>query len=157
LSALVGIWCVWSFSHWPVLKVFGIIVCGTTFLFLVKGFFKRQKMDKDMHIEITEEEHPLLFAFIHQICDELDAPEPNKVFVSPDVNAAVMPRTNLISLFVEPKNDLFIGLGLVNCLNLSEFKSVLAHEFGHFSQSATANSYAYVASRIIADLVEGED
>src|SRR5579883_2646341 len=155
--ALIGTWCVWSLGHWFLFKVAGIVVCGTFFLFLVKGFFKSHAMNKDMHIEITEEEHPLLFAFIEHLCDELDAPLPNKVYVAPDVNAAVMPRTSLLNLFVEPKKDLLIGLGLVNSVNLSEFKAVLAHEFGHFSQSAMASSYTYVAHRIIADLVEGED
>lgn len=155
--ALIGTWCVWSLGHWFLFKVAGITVCGIFFLFLVKGFFKSHPMDKQMHIEISEEEHPLLFAFIEHLCDELDAPLPNKVYVSPDVNAAVMPRTSLINLFVEPKKDLLIGLGLVNSVNLSEFKAVLAHEFGHFSQSAMASSYTYVAHRIIADLVEGED
>ena len=157
LFAMVGFWCVWSLHHVFPLKVVGIVFSSIFFLYLVKGFFKRHAMDKEMHIEITEDEHPVLFAFIYQLCDELGAPLPNKVFVSPDVNAAVMPRTSLINLFVEPKKDLLIGLGLVNSVNLSEFKAVLAHEFGHFSQSAMASSYTYVASRIIGDLVEGED
>jgi Zn-dependent protease with chaperone function len=155
--ALIGAWCVWSLSHLFLLKVVGIVFSSIFFLFLVKGFFKRPAGSKEMHIEITEDEHPLLFAFIEHLCDELDAPLPNKVFVSEDVNACVMPRTSLVNLFVEPRKDLLIGLGLVNCVNLSEFKAVLAHEFGHFSQSAMASSYTYVAHRIIADLVEGED
>jgi Zn-dependent protease with chaperone function len=155
--ALIGAWCVWSFGHYPPLKVVGIVFSSVFFLFLVKGFFKRPPMNKDMHIEITADEHPVLFEFIYHLCDELGAPTPNKVYVSPDVNAAVMPQTSLINLFVEPKKDLLIGLGLVNSVNLSEFKAVLAHEFGHFSQSAMASSYTYVAGRIIGDLVEGED
>ena len=157
LFGMVSVWCVLTVSKYAVLKVIGAAVSGIIFLFLVKGFFKRPQMNKEMHLEITEEEHPVLFGFIHKICDELGAPEPNKVYVSPDVNAAVMPRSTLVNLFVEPKKDLLIGLGLVNCLNLSEFKSVLAHEFGHFSQSGFASSYGYVASKIIIDLVEGED
>ena len=157
LFAMIGFWCVWSLHHWPILKVVGIVFSSIFFLYLVKGFFKRHPMDKEMHIEITEEEQPVLFEFIYRLCDELDAPLPNKVFVSPDVNAAVMPRASLINLFVEPKKDLLIGLGLVNCMNLTEFKSVLAHEFGHFTQSAMSSSYSYVASRIIIDLISGED
>src|SRR5207302_1007977 len=157
LFGMVGVWCFLTLAKWPIVKIVGMVVCGTFFLFLVKGFFKRHPMNKEMHIEITEDEHPILFGFIHQLCEELGAPEPHKVFVSPDVNAAVMPRTSLLNLFVEPKKDLLIGMGLVNCVNLSEFKAVLAHEFGHFSQSAMASSYTYVASRIIGDLVDGED
>src|SRR5262249_1970873 len=135
----------------------GRILWGAFFLFLVKGFSKRHPQVKELHIEVTEKQQPILFEFIRKLIGELDAPEPNRVFVSLDVNAAVMPRTSLINLFKEPKKDLLIGLGLVNMLNLSEFKSVMAHEFGHFCQSAYASSYTYIAHRIIVDLIEGED
>lgn len=157
LCLLLGTWCAVTVNHYFPLKLVGLIVCGLGFLFLVKGFFKRQPIDKEMHIEITEEEHPVLFGFIHKLCDELDAPEPDRVVVSPDVNAAMMHRTTLVNLFVEPKKDLVVGLGLVNCMNLTEFKSVLAHEFGHFLQSDRASCYTNVVRRIIFDMVEGED
>ena len=49
-------------------------------------------------------------------------------------------------------------MGLVNVLTLSEFKAVLAHEFGHFSQnSMKLHRYVYTANRIIADMVIGRD
>src|SRR5262245_8393207 len=155
--AMVGLWCVLTFAKYPAVKVIGIILSGTFFLYLVKGFFKSAPDNKEMQAEIAEEEHPVLFGFIHQLCDELGAPEPNKVFVAPDVNAACISRTSLINLFVEPKRDLLIGLGLVNCTNLSEFKAVLAHEFGHFCHLGHTSSYTVVVKRIIFDLVEGED
>lgn len=157
LTVLLGTYCAVTLSHFFPAKVFGIFCCGITFLFLVKGFFKRHPDEKELRLEITEDEQPILFGFIHQLCDELDAPEPNRVFVSTDVNAAVMPRSSLINLFKEPKKDLLIGLGLVNCVNLSEFKSVMAHEFGHFCQSGYISSYSYVASQIILDIIVGED
>ena len=56
------------------------------------------------------------------------------------------------------KKNLIIGLGLVNGLNLSEFKAVLAHEFGHFSQSSMQlGSYVYTANQVIYDLVYQRD
>jgi Zn-dependent protease with chaperone function len=157
LFAMVGLWCVLTISKYLAAKIIGIILSGTFFLYLVKGFFKSAPINKEMQAEITEEEHPVLFGFIHQLCEELDAPEPNKVFVAPDVNAACISRTSLVNLFVEPKRDLLIGLGLVNCTNLSEFKAVLAHEFGHFCHLGHTSSYTVVVKRIIFDLVEGED
>jgi Zn-dependent protease with chaperone function len=157
LTVLLGTYCFFTLSEWPAVKMIGVGACFLTFLFLVKGFFKRHAEEKELRIEITEEEQPVLFAFIHQLCEELDAPEPNKVYVSTDVNAAVIPRASLINLIKEPKKDLLIGLGLVNCINLSEFKSVMAHEFGHFCQSGYIASYSYVASKIILDIIVGED
>ncbi|HEX8530921.1 MAG TPA: M48 family metalloprotease, partial [Cytophagales bacterium] len=49
-------------------------------------------------------------------------------------------------------------LGFVNSVNLTEFKAVLAHEFGHFSQkSMKLGSYIYVANRIIYEMVYGRN
>src|SRR5438270_626474 len=56
------------------------------------------------------------------------------------------------------RTALLIGMGLVNVLTLSEFKAVLAHEFGHFSQnSMKLHRYVYTANQIIADMVIGRD
>jgi Zn-dependent protease with chaperone function len=155
--AMLGTWCALTFAKWPLVKAIGIAVCVTFFLFLVKGFLKGRQIDKEKNIEITADDHPLLFQFIEKLCDELGAPLPERVFVSADVNAACVRRLSLINLFVEPKQELLIGLGLVNCMNLSEFKGVLAHEFGHFCQSGQVNSYSMVVQGIMWDMVRGED
>ena len=49
-----------------------------------------------------------------------------------EVNAAVFYADSVLSLIVPPPKNLLIGMGLVNVLTLSEFKAVLAHEFGHY-------------------------
>lgn len=128
------------------------------FLFLVKGFFKTSQKERTVRVEITEDDQPLLFAFIERLCEDTGAAMPRKVYVSHEVNAAVMTHTGITSLFWPTGKDLLIGLGLVNVLNLSEFKSVLAHEFGHFAQKSTRlGGYVYTANRIIYDLVAGRD
>ena len=45
-----------------------------------------------MRVEVTEAEQPYLFAFIRQLCQDTGAPFPHRVFLSPDVNAAVVVR-----------------------------------------------------------------
>ena len=47
------------------------------------------------------------------------------------MNAAVFYDLSIFNLFFPSKKNLEIGLGLVNVLNLGEFKAILAHEFGH--------------------------
>ncbi len=155
--ALITTWCIWSFWHWPLLKAIVLFFTSLTFLFLVKGFFKRHPMDRDTSVEITEEEHPVLFEFIYRLCEEVGSPAPNKVFVSADVNAACVSHTSLFSLFSEPKKDVLIGLGLVNAVNLSEFKAILAHEFGHFSHLGNTNNYVHIMQGVIIDMIRGED
>ena len=74
------------------------------------------------------------------------------------MNAALVYDTSLLNLVVPPRKDLLIGLGLVNVVNLSEFKAVLAHEFGHFAQrSVGLGSYLYVANRVMHDVIYSRD
>jgi Zn-dependent protease with chaperone function len=135
-----------------------VLFFGMLFLFLFKGLFKRRKQDYGTLVEVKPQEQPDLFGFIHQLCDELKAPRPAKVYVSPEVNAAVFYDTSLLNLVVPPKKHLLIGLGLVNTVNLTEFKAVLAHEFGHFSQKSLGlGTYVYVANQVLEDIIHGRD
>jgi Zn-dependent protease with chaperone function len=134
------------------------ICSGALCVFLVKGLFKRSPSDPSLRVEITEKEQPVLFAFIRRLCRDTRAPFPRRVFLSPEVNAAVFYNSSFLSLVWPTRKNLVIGLGLVNRLNLSEFKAVLAHEFGHFSQnSMKLGSYVYTSNRIIAGMVFGRD
>jgi Zn-dependent protease with chaperone function len=155
--ALMLTWCVWSFYHYLPFKVAGLVFFGVFLLFLIKGFFKRSAVDREMAFEITEDEHPVLFEFIYRLCEEVDAPLPRKVLVAPDVNAMCITNVSVLSLFREPEKDLLIGLGLVNAINMSEFKAILAHEFGHFCQAGSTRNFTYVAQTVIIDMIRGED
>ncbi|MBA4190289.1 MAG: hypothetical protein C0467_20070 [Planctomycetaceae bacterium] len=158
LFAMVGVWCVLTFpGTYAVFKVVGAVLGATFCLFLLKGFFKRPAVNREMYVEVTDDEHPILFDFLHQLCDELGAPFPNRVYVCPDVIAEYTVSTSLINLFVEPRRELLIGAGLVNCTNLSEFKAILAHEFGHFCHLGRSKSYCAVVQHIVFDMIEGED
>jgi len=124
------------------------------FWFLVKFIFKTRRNENPQRIEISRHDYPELFAFIHQVAAEVNAPRPKRVFLSPDVNACVFYDSSFLSLFLPVSKNLEIGLGLVNALNMSEFKAVLAHEFGHFSQrSMKLGSYTYTVNRILYDLI----
>jgi Zn-dependent protease with chaperone function len=127
-------------------------------LFLFKGLFKGQKVERSTYVPLREKDHPALFAFIRRVYQDTGSPRPRRVYASPDVNAALVYDTSLLNLFVPPQKDLLIGLGLVNAVNLSEFKAVLAHEFGHFAQrSVGLGSYLYVANRVLYDIIYSRD
>ena len=67
-------------------------------------------------------------------------------------------NTSLVNLILPPRKDLLIGLGLVNVVNLVEFKAALAHEFGHFAQrSLGLGTYLAVANRIMHDIIYSRD
>jgi Zn-dependent protease with chaperone function len=149
---------VYKSTYGVMIKIGLIAMAVTLFIFLIKFLFKSQAMGTEDMVEITEKEQPQLFAFLRKLSKEVGAPFPKKVYVNHEINAKVFYQNPILSLFFPVKKNLLIGLGLVNSLNLSEFKAVLAHEFGHFSQgSMRLGSYVYVSNRIIADMVFSRD
>lgn len=133
----------------------GVIALGIMlFIFLFKFIFSRNKNENPFRIEVKENQHPELFEFIRNLSKDTQTKFPKKIFLSPDVNAMVFYNSSFWSLFFPVRKNLEIGLGLVNALNVSEFKAVLAHEFGHFSQrSMKIGSYIYTVNRVIYNLV----
>jgi Zn-dependent protease with chaperone function len=133
----------------------GIFAVGISVLiFLVKFIFAVSRDVNSDRIEITEAEQPLLFAFIRRLAHDTHTPFPKKIFLSPHVNACVFYNSSFWSMFFPIRKNLEIGLGLVNSVNLSEFKAVIAHEFGHFSQkSMKLGSFTYNVNRIVYNML----
>ncbi|MDB5148557.1 MAG: hypothetical protein JWQ57_2577 [Mucilaginibacter sp.] len=122
--------------------------------FVIKFIFKHTRIDDSDMIEITPDQHPALFEFIYKITAEAQAPKPKRIYLSADVNAGVFYSSSFWSMFLPVKKNLKIGLGLINSINLSEFKAVMAHEFGHFSQrSMKVGSYVYNFNKVIYDML----
>ncbi|MHA4846679.1 M48 family metalloprotease [Flavitalea antarctica] len=133
----------------------GLIGLGIMVLFfLVKFIFAVTKYDHSNSIEIKEEEQPVLFAFIRKLSEETHTSFPKKIFISPEVNACVFYDSSFWSMMLPVKKNLQIGLGLVNVLTVSEFKAVVAHEFGHFSQrSMKLGSFVYNVNKVIYNML----
>lgn len=140
------------------LKIPAMLGAVLLWLFLVKGLFKQPQRLWGTMIELKEQEHPRLFAFIRRLCQEVGARFPKRIYVDHETNAAVFYDASLLGLFWPVRKNLLIGLGLVNTLNLSELKAALAHEFGHFSQRAMKlGSYVYTANRLILAMIYERD
>ena len=126
--------------------------------FLFKFMFKTHKIDRTHLTEITATNEPKLFQFIASIVEEVGTDFPKKVYVSADVNASVFYDSSFWSMFFPVKKNLQIGLGLVNGISEQEFKAILAHEFGHFSQrSMKVGSYVYYVNQVIFNMLYDND
>jgi Zn-dependent protease with chaperone function len=127
-------------------------------IYLVRFLFHRHKPVNPYRMEIFAEEHPTLFAFIHQLATETNTRLPKHVFLVPEVNAGVFYNSSFLSMFWPSGKNLEIGMGLVNCLNISEFRMALAHEFGHFSQrSMVIGSYVYTLNKVVNNMLHEND
>lgn len=119
-------------------------------IFLFKFLVSKNNHNLDHLHEITASEEPEIFSFIKKVADEVGTQYPKKVYLSNEVNAYVFYDSNFWSLFFPVQKNLVLGLGLVNAINTSEFKAIIAHEFGHFSQkSMKLGSYIYYVNRVI--------
>lgn len=158
-TGFLTVWLAIQVSTHPFTAVPAAMLTFLAFVYLVRGFFKRPpESDPELRLELTEKDHPDLFAFVRRVCEDTGADEPDRIIALPDSNAGARVRVSLLSLFGgKPRKDLFIGLGLVNAISLSEFKAVVAHEFGHFTQVGFAASYGRIVRGILLDLVDGRD
>lgn len=140
------------------LSIILFLLFGFMGVFMIKGLFFKIKRDESRSVEITETNEPELFAFIHKVADEVGAPKPHRVFISETVNACVFYDISIVNLLFPRRKNLEIGLGLVNVLDLAEFKSILAHEFGHFAQrSMIIGRWVYVAQQVVYQIVSKRD
>lgn len=127
-------------------------------IFLIKFIFKTHKVDRSHLIEITKNDEPLLFQFIQDIVEEVQTDFPKKIYLSSDVNASVFYDSSFWSMFFPIRKNLQIGVGLINAVSEDEFKAILAHEFGHFSQrSMKVGSYVYNVNQVIFNMLYDND
>lgn len=136
---------------------FGLGLMGlgiSVIVFLIKFIFAVSKDENPQRVLITEEAQPRLFGFIRKLAKETQTAFPKNIYLSPEVNAAVFYNSSFWSMFLPIRKNLNIGLGLVNSVNISEFKAVMAHEFGHFSQrSMRLGSFTYNVNRVIHNML----
>jgi len=123
-------------------------------VFLFKFLFKKHEVYRGHLLEITEHEEPKLFSFIQEIVKEVKTDLPKRIYLSGDVNASVFYDSSFWSMIFPIRKNLQIGLGLVNTITEQEFKAILAHEFGHFSQrSMKVGSFVYHVNQVIFNML----
>ena len=101
---------------------------------LLRSPFIVTKYERDDHIEITEKDCPYLFKIIRDVAAFTECEMPKHVFLSSDVNACLFFNTSFWNIFIPVKKQLEIGVGLMNGMSTEELKSIIAHEFGHYTQ-----------------------
>jgi len=114
---------------------FGLLQLGILLIVFIWMIIKAiwVKFAEPDGVEVRAEQCPELFAIIHDLQNDLGSPEFHRVLITEDFNAGVMqiPRLGLLGWY---RNYLLIGLPLMKALSVEQFKSVLAHEFGHLAK-----------------------
>lgn len=125
----------------PIAIIIGIaiVVIGTGLAVLIgiyHLFFPSKR--KTLGIEIKTEDEKKLWKLLDEVAQELNAKKINKIIVTPSTGIGVyLDGSIFLTIFGGGKRVLEIGLPSLHNLEISEFKAILAHEYGHFSNKDT--------------------
>lgn len=145
------------------LLVYGLLVIGAAgycLVVILKPLFKIFKRPKSKGKEIFRKDHPELFALIDEVVSKVDCLQPRHVRVSDECNAYVY-YPSLLGYIFTGRQNLTVGLPLLYGMNKTELKSILSHEFGHFTQKSvqtnrTANLSEFICASIARAIDEAE-
>ena len=139
--------------------LFAIVVAATAALVAVlRPLFKIFIPSKKRGTEVHREDHPELFALIDGVVKDVDCQQPLHVYVNNECNASVGYRSIFGYLKKKGRQNLNIGLPLLYAMNRTEVKSILAHEFGHFTQkSVQMNQVANLSEFICGSILYSQE
>lgn len=80
--------------------------------------------------QLTREQHPHLFEELESVAKSVHQAMPAEVYAVPDINAWVAQRGGIMGF--GSRRVMGLGLPLMRMLTRSQFRAVLAHEFGHY-------------------------
>ncbi len=125
-----------------IIAYFGPLIAGCIGLaFMIKPLFA-SRPKTSAFIEIKRADQPQLFQFVDEVCARVGAPRPVRVRIDNQVNASAGFEHGWWGVLTG-RLVLTIGLPFAQGLTVSQFGGLLAHEFGHFTQSVAMRfSYA---------------
>jgi heat shock protein HtpX len=109
-----------------ILLLFGVVMAATILWSLVP----RRDNFVAPGPRLEAEGQPRLFAELESLARALNEPMPREIYLIPDVNAWVAERGGTMG--IGSRRVMGLGLPLMQMLTVSQFRAVLAHEFGHY-------------------------
>jgi Zn-dependent protease with chaperone function len=134
-SLVLGFWAV-SHSH-AAIKLIIIAVLGFGGAIVVGA--KRALFytpDEPNGVRLDEAQAPQLWAEVRALAQAAGTRPPDDIRILAEVNAAVSEDSKLLGL-IPGRRHLYIGMPLLLTLNVSQFRAVIGHELGHYSNHHT--------------------
>jgi Zn-dependent protease with chaperone function len=127
-------------AGWIAPKLFIIlaIVAGGSILAILKSVFTRVK-DEDPGSPLDLAAHPRLRDALGEVASRIGTRPIDRVFLTPFTDVAVFDRGGFfVQMRGAGERCLVVGAGVLDGMRVRAFKSVLAHEYGHFRNEDTA-------------------
>lgn len=87
-------------------------------------------------VEVPPQSAPELWTVVRELAAAAHTRAPDEIRLVPDVNAAVSEEARLLGL-VGGRRRMYIGVPLLQALDVAMLRSVLSHELGHYSRNHT--------------------
>ncbi|GIJ80210.1 Zn-dependent protease with chaperone function [Micromonospora phaseoli] len=81
---------------------------------------------------VPRREAPALWRLIEELAGQLDTRPPTRIYLTPEVNAAVSEEARMLG-FAVGERTMYLGVPLLTQLTPAELRAVLCHEFGHYA------------------------
>ncbi|MCP4537572.1 MAG: M48 family metalloprotease [Chloroflexi bacterium] len=109
-----------------------------TLIAIVRSIFTRVKDEDPGHV-LSRDEAPQLWSLAEDVAERVGTRPVDAIYVVPAPNIAVTERGGLVQkLRGAGQRCLILGLGTLPEMTQAQFKAILAHEYGHFSNRDTA-------------------
>ncbi|NEE01809.1 M48 family metalloprotease [Phytoactinopolyspora halotolerans] len=96
----------------------------------------RRRSGGENGVPVGTGDEPELWRNVTELAERVQTRPPDEIRIIADVNAAVAEDTRYLGLKAT-KRRMYIGMPLLMTMTVSEMRSVLAHELGHYSGSHT--------------------
>lgn len=146
-----------SLGHVPVkLLLIVVILTGVTALAILRGLFARYE-EQDPGTRTDPAAHPGLRRVLDDVAAKVGTRPVDTVFLTPGTEIAVFERGDMRrQLQGRAERCLILGIGVLDGLSMRQFRSILAHEYGHFSNRDTAGGgLALSVRRSLVDIATG--
>ncbi len=118
---------------------------------IVRGLFLTSRKEEPGW-QLTAADHPRLFAALREVSDVAHSRMVDRVQLEGDSNIGVREAGGTLRVLLgRGERVLMLGYGALRGLTVSELKSILAHEYGHFAHGETR--LGPVVGRMIGTLV----
>ncbi len=119
-----------SSGSWP-LVVAGSISAVFALLYGVTAVSRVEEPPPDA-VFVHRRQAPELWRLVEELARELDTRAPTRIYLTPEVNAAVSEEARMLGFAVGART-MYLGVPLLTRLTPTELRAVLCHEFGHYA------------------------
>ncbi|WP_030619417.1 M48 family metallopeptidase [Streptomyces achromogenes] len=157
LAALAGVdVLVFGWGHGPLTAKVGFVTVLLA-IPVVRGMLmlRTPKGEDPPGLPVTDADEPRLWALVRELATAAGTRAPDRILLTGEVNASVSEEPRLLGLLPGPRR-LTLGVPLLIGLTEAQLRSVLAHEYGHFTGGDTRLSALVVRGRVQIGRVIGQ-